>query len=270
MARKVLLTGAGGRIGTAFRAFVGDRYDLRLVDRDASKIGNAAGYETIEANTADLQVCQELCKGMDTIVHLAADPSPRAGFYESLLDNNFKSTYNIFQAAKDQGCRRVIFASSIQVIEGYPLDTQARPESPVRPMNMYAVSKAYGEATAHYFAYAEGLSSIAIRVGGYEGNRDIKRGEADGRTLSAWVSKRDLSHLIERCIEVEHLQFAIVQAVSDNRFKRMDITSTRELVGYAPVDDSFAEFGPAITDRDRWYEEFGRGARHTIPAGGSA
>src|SRR5690606_38905751 len=127
-------------------------------------------HEALEANTADLAVCRELCQGIDTVVHLAADPSPRADFYESLLDNNFKSTYNIFRAAKDAGCRRVIIASSIQVIEGYPLDVQAKPESPVRPMNMYAVSKAYGEATAHYFAYAEGLSSIAIRVGAYEGN----------------------------------------------------------------------------------------------------
>ena len=236
----------------------GDRYDLRLVDRDLARISDPGKHEALEANTADLAVCRELCQGIDTVVHLAADPSPRADFYESLLDNNFKSTYNIFRAAKDAGCRRVIIASSIQVIEGYPLDVQAKPESPVRPMNMYAVSKAYGEATAHYFAYAEGLSSIAIRVGAYEGNRPDWQG-ADGRTLSAFVSRRDLSHLIDRCIETENVQFAIVHGISDNRFKRMDITSTRELVGYAPQDNAFDLFGPAIQDGERWFEEFGRG-----------
>lgn len=260
MPRKVLLTGAGGRIGSAFRDIVGDRYDLRLADRDLTRIGDHGRHEAREANVADLEVCRELCEGIDTVVHLAADPSPRAGFYESLLDNNIKAVYNIFQAAKDAGCRRVVYASSIQVINGYPLDVQAKPDSPIKPLNMYAVGKAFGEATAHYFAYAQGLSSIAIRVGAYEGNRPDWEG-SDGRSLSAFVSKRDLCHLIERCIEVEDVQFAIVQAVSDNRFKRMDITSTREVVGYAPLDDSFVLFGPEIHDTDLWNQEYDRGQR---------
>ena len=257
MARKVLLTGAGGRIGTAFRAFVGDRYDLRLVDRDASKIAEAGDYAVIEADLSDLATCQEVCAGMDAVVHLAADANASAGFYESLLDNNIKACYNIFRAAKDQGCQRVVYASSIQVIEGYPLDTQARPESPIKPMNMYAAAKAFGEATAHYFAYAEGLSCIAVRVGAYEGNRVVEK--PDGRTLSAFVSKRDLSHLLQQCVDVANLQFAIVHGVSDNRFKRMDITSTRAQVGYRPLDDSFKKFEMDITDTPRWMKEFDRG-----------
>ena len=257
MARKVLLTGAGGRIGTHFRAFVGDRYDLRLVDRDASKVENAGNYEVIEADLADLAVCQQVCAGVDTVVHLAADPNARADFYESLLDNNVKACYNIFRAAKDQGCRRVIWASSIQVIEGYPLDVQAHPESPIKPMNMYAAAKAFGEAMAHTFAHAEGLSCICVRVGAYEGNRALEK--PDGRTLSAFVSRRDLSHLLMQCVEVEDLQFAIVHGVSDNRFKRMDITSTRALVGYQPVYYSFQKFEMGITDTERWLKEFNRG-----------
>lgn len=260
MARKVLLTGAGGRIGTAFREFVADRYDLTLVDRDASKMGDPGNYPLVEADVADLAICQELCVGIDTVVHLAADASPRAGFYESFLDNNVKAVYNMFRAAKDQGCRRVIYASSIQVIEGYPLDVQAKVDDPIKPMNMYAVCKAFGEATAHYFAYAEGLSSIAVRVGAYEGNRARDQWvSVDGRTLSAFVSKRDLCHLLVQCIEVEDLPFAIVQAVSDNRFKRMDITGTRQAVGYRPQDDAFRLFGVGIHDGPRWLEEQGRG-----------
>jgi NAD+ dependent glucose-6-phosphate dehydrogenase len=254
MGRKVLLTGAGGRIGTAFRQFVQDRYALRLVDRDASKIQNATEHEVIEGNTADLALCQALCEDIDTVIHLAADPSPRADFYESLLDNNIKSVYNIFRAAKDQGCRRVVFASSIQVIEGYPLDVQPLPESPAKPMNMYAVGKLFGEATAHYFAYAEGLSSIAIRIGAFEHNRQIEN--PDGRTLSAFVSARDLSHLIVQSIEApDDLMYAVLHGVSDNRFKRMDISSTRRLVGYTPEDDAFVRFGVGIPDNERWFEE---------------
>ena len=262
MVRKILLTGAGGRIGTTFRAFVGDRYDLRLVDRDSSKIGEAGNFPVIEADLSDLDTCQQVCAGIDTVVHLAGDPSPSADFYGSLLDNNIKSVYNIFRAAKDQGCRRVIFASTIQVIEGYPLDVQAHPEMPMKPMNMYAVSKAFGEATAHYFAHAEGLSSIAVRIGGFEGNAgNTPPNKPSARNQSAFVSKRDLSHLFVQCIEVEDLQFAIVQAVSDNRFKRMDITSTRAQVNYQPQDDAFEKFGIGLQDTDRWRLEFNRGER---------
>jgi nucleoside-diphosphate-sugar epimerase len=256
MARKVLLTGAGGRIGTHFRQFAGDRYQWRLVDRDASKVVDAGDAEVIEADLADLAMAQAVCAGVDTVVHLAADPNARADFYESLLDNNVKACYNIFRAAKDQGCQRVIWASSIQVIEGYPLDVQARPESPIKPMNMYAAAKAYGEAMAHAFAYAEGLSCICVRVGAYEGNRVLEK--PDGRTLSAFVSRRDLSHLLERCVEAKDVQYAIVHGVSDNRFKRMDITSTRAVVGYTPVDDAFQKFDIGITDTERWLREFDR------------
>jgi nucleoside-diphosphate-sugar epimerase len=260
MARNVLLTGAGGRIGTAFRAFVGNRYELRLVDRDGSKVEDAGHYPVIEADLSDLAACQEICAGMETVVHLAADANAGADFYGSLLDNNIKACYNIFRAAKDQGCRRVIWASSIQVIEGYPLDVQAHPESPIKPMNMYAAAKAFGEATAHYFAHAEGLSCICVRVGAYEGNRVFDRAaKPDGRTLSAFVSKRDLSHLLTQCVEVENLKFAILHGVSDNRYKRMDITSTRALVGYRPEDDSFKKFEMGVPDNERWLREFERG-----------
>lgn len=253
MKRKVLLTGAAGRIGTAFHQYAGDRYHLRLADRDLEKLGNPGAHEVMELDIADLEACQKACQGMDTVVHLAADPSGRAGFYGSLLDNNIKGTYNVFQAAKDQGCKRVIFASSVQTIEGYPLDVQAHPDSPTKPLNMYAVSKCFGESVAHYFAAAEGLSSIAIRIGSFEGNSAQFRLTA--RNLSTFVSKRDLSHLIVCCIEASDVQFAIVHGVSNNRFKRMDLASTKAIVGYAPHDDSFQRFGIGLNYRERWYKE---------------
>lgn len=255
---KVLLTGAAGRIGRAFRQYEGHRYDLVLAERNVNAIDDSAGHPVLAFNVADLEACQTACRGIDTVVHLAADPSPQADFYESLLDNNIKGAYNIFRAAKDQGCRRVIFASSIQAIEGYPLDYQPRTSDPVRPLNMYGAAKAFGEAMAHCFAYSENLSCIAIRIGAFGGNRHIEK--PDGRTLSAYVSQRDMSHLIACCIDVADVQFAIVQAVSDNRFKRMDITASREIVGYAPRDDAFQLFDVGISERERWYRE-GEGRR---------
>lgn len=258
--KKILLTGAAGRIGTSFREYAGERYSMRLVDRSLEKLGDPGEHETFEANLADLATCQELCRGMDTVVHLAADPSPRSDFYESLLDNNIKSTYNIFRAAKDQGCQRVVFASSVHAIGAYPLDTQVHTHMPVRPNDMYGVTKIFGEATGSYFADMEGLSNISIRIGAYGGNRS-DWSNVNARTLSTFVSQRDLNHLIERCIEAPDIHFGIVQAVSDNRFKRMNISTTRELVGYQPQDDAFQLFGTGIEYIDRWYEEWDRSER---------
>jgi nucleoside-diphosphate-sugar epimerase len=252
--RKVLLTGAGGRIGSSFRQLAGEQYDFRLAERSLALIGDPGRHETIAFDVADLEACRQACRGIDTVVHLAGDPLAQADFYDSLLDNNIKGVYNIFRAAKEQGCRRVVFASSVQVIAGYPLDVQAHPESPVKPLNMYAVSKCFGEAVAHYFAAAEGLSSIAIRIGAFEGN-NAHTSTPNARNLSAFISKRDLSHLITCCIETPHVQFAIVHGVSDNRFKLLDISSTREIVGYTPQDDSFQLFNIGLSYTERWYRE---------------
>jgi nucleoside-diphosphate-sugar epimerase len=172
--KRILLTGAAGGIGTAFFRSEASSYLFRLADREMTSIVSAIsqGHEVCALDVADLEACQQACRDIDTVIHLAADANPAADFSHSLLQNNIKGTYNIFRAAKDQGCQRVIFASSAQVLAGYPQDVQAHPESPLRPMNMYGVSKCFGEAVAAYFAHAEGLSSIVIRIGAYDVNGD--------------------------------------------------------------------------------------------------
>jgi len=240
---KILVTGAAGRIGSAFRHHVADRYALRLADRahvPLDAVGRSSD-ETMVLDVADLDGCQAACTGIDTVLHLAADAAPAADFYGSLLENNIKGTYNIFRAAKDQGCRRVVFASSVQVVLSYPPDVQVPAETPARPGNMYGVSKCFGEAVASYFADAEGLSSVAVRIG-YFAEPDMLQGAELGE-LRAFVSPRDLCDLLVHCIEVPDVRFAIVHGISDNRFQRLDITATRELLGYQPQDDAFALAG---------------------------
>jgi NAD+ dependent glucose-6-phosphate dehydrogenase len=238
---KVLLTGAAGRIGTAFREYNGSRYRLRLADRDVAPLGDGGGHEVVALEAADLDSCQAACNGIDTVIHLAADPSPRADFYGSLLENNIKGAFNIFRAAKDQGCRRVIFASTIRVFENHPDDPPIPPNAGLRPTDLYATTKCFGEALAYYFAHAEGLSSIVVRIGGFEGNWVTQ--SPPRHALVRFVSRRDMSQLLARCVDAPGIQFAIVHGVSDNRHKRLDIASTRELLGYDPQDDGFELFG---------------------------
>jgi uronate dehydrogenase len=159
--RRVLLTGAAGGIGRAFFRSARDRYWFRLADHvsiaaKTAQEGDEGGYEAMQLDLAELAACEHACEQIDTVVHLAADANPAAQFYESLLDNNIKATYNIFRAAKNQGCRRVIFASSAWVVGGYAADVQLTPDAPLRPVNLYGVSKCFGEAVAANFSQAEG------------------------------------------------------------------------------------------------------------------
>jgi nucleoside-diphosphate-sugar epimerase len=236
--RSVLLTGAAGRIGSSFRSLYGDRYRFRLVDR--REIAEPAGHETRVGDLGRPEFAREACAGIDTVVHLAADPDPQAGFYETLLEMNIQTTYNLFAAAQEAGCRRVIFASSNHAVNGYPLDVQVHPDDPVRPGDLYGVTKCFGEALARYFADRHGLRAIALRIGAFLPPETAAQSD-DPRTLSLFISPRDLGQLIQKSIEApDDLTFAIFHGVSDNQFKRLDIANARERIGYEPEDNAFA------------------------------
>lgn len=234
--RKLLVTGAAGNIGSYFAEHSHQRYDLRLMIREGDDRSSIERFgDVVVAELSDLDRLKELCRDIDTILHLAADPSPSAT-WDSVIQNNITGTYNVFVAAKAAGCRRVIYASSIHAISGYPADRQVQADDPVNPGDLYGVSKCFGEALARYMAEQEGVEAIAIRIGAFQ-PEGAAEAEDSIKMLDAWVSERDLNHLIQCCIDDERLKFAIVHGLSDNRFKRMDLSETRELVGYEPQDD---------------------------------
>ena len=231
--KRILVTGAAGRIGSAFRALAPSRLSLRLADRDTASLPH--GADVMVVDVANLDECRRACVGIDTVLHLAADPGPVSDFYRSLLDANIKGAFNIFRAAADAGCRRVVFASSAQTIEGYPEDRQVTVKDPVRPANLYGVTKVFGEALGSYFATQEGLSVIAVRIANFASFTAGERHSA--RDVSAFLSHRDCVQLLVKAIEAENVHFAIVNGVSNNRYKRLALEESRELLGYAPEDD---------------------------------
>lgn len=246
MSRNLLITGAAGRIGSALVKYLdaleGEPYVLHLADLEISD------ERGLTLDVTDLAACRKACKGIDTVIHLAAIPSTDAPF-EQLLPVNISGTYNVFRAASDARARRVIFASSVQAVEGYPLDVQVHSNMPVRPKNLYGVSKAFGEALAACFAYQEGLQAVAVRIGAFTYPDNQKKMGA--RNLSAWVSPRDLCALLLRCIESDlgEEPFAIAHGVSDNRFKRLDLSDTRARLEYVPEDDAFSVWNVGLNDR---------------------
>lgn len=247
--RSVLVTGASGNIGSYFAAHAHRRYQLRLMvrpDESPEKVEPIRRFgEVVQAELHDLEAMKRACEHVDTVLHLAADPSPSA-VWSSLLSNNIVGAYNTMVAAKAMGCRRVVYASSIHAVSGYPADVQVKTTDPVNPGDLYGVSKCFGEALCRYMAEQEGLSCIAVRIGAFQPESAAESEDAISM-LDAWVSQRDLQQLLERCIDVGELRFAIFQGLSDNRFKRLDISDARELLGYRPMDDLTA-VNPKLRD----------------------
>jgi NAD(P)-dependent dehydrogenase (short-subunit alcohol dehydrogenase family) len=235
--RRVLVTGAAGNIGAYFAEHSHQNYDLRLMVHKLDQRADALRQfgEVVTGELNDLTKLKELCRDIDTVVHLAGDPDPGAA-WASLLESNIIGTYNLLVAAKAAGCRRVIYASSIHAVSGYPADVQVKTSEPVNPGDLYGVTKCFGEALGRYMAEQEGLSVIALRIGAFQ-PIEAARDEGSIWMLDAFVSQRDLNQLIQRCIDVESISFAILHGLSDNRFKRLDISDARALVGYQPQDD---------------------------------
>ena len=245
--RKLLVTGGVGRIGSHFIKQHAQDYTIRMVDVrpwDEAAQGPFPGAEQSVEDLSDLATCRRLMAGMDAVLHLAADPRPDAAF-ESLLPNNFITTYTIFQAAHDAGLKRVVFASSIHAIDGYPEDVLVFPDMLTWPKNMYGVSKIYGENVGKYFALTEGLPTICLRIGPYLPPDPAR--ELSVRDQKAYTNPDDLNQLITKCL-ASTIPYAIVHATSRNRRMRMDITATMRDFDYQPQWDGFEIFHPKATE----------------------
>jgi NAD(P)-dependent dehydrogenase (short-subunit alcohol dehydrogenase family) len=246
--RSVLVTGAAGNIGSYFAEHSHETYTLRLMIQDpADRVKIEKFGAVVTGDLDDLERLKEFCRDIDTVVHLAADPGP-SSTWDSLLPNNIVGTYNMMVAAKAAGCRRVIYASSIHAVSGYPPDVQVKTSEPVNPGDLYGVTKCFGEALGRYMAEQEGLSVIALRIGSFQSRESALRESGVG-ILDAWVSRRDLTQLIQRSIDAEEIRWAVFHGLSNNRFKRLDISDARTLVGYDPQDD-LTEEHPRVADLD--------------------
>lgn len=234
---RVAVTGAAGRIGSFFVAHSGDRYELTLIDHPKvtmpPEVARAGRMKP--ADLADLEGLKKAFGDADVVLHLAAVPSPTAT-WDDLHRNNIVGTYNAMVAAKAAGCGKIVFASSIHAVSGYPQGFQVHPEDAVNPGDLYGVTKCFGEAMGRYMSEQHDMSVIVVRITGFKPLE--KALEQDSyRIMNAFVSRRDLAHLFDCAIDDVRLRFAVVHGESMNRFNRLNIALTRELLGYRPQDD---------------------------------
>ena len=159
----VLVTGGSGRLGRMFLRHTGDRYTLCLTYN--SHPFEAPGHEVIQLDVKDLNSVLRAMQGVEAVVHFAADSAGR-GPWESMLPNNIVGTYHVFEAARQAGVSRVIYASSnhaagYAVKEGFPVG----PDAPVRPDSRYGVTKCFAEALGRFYHDRYGMQVICLRIG---------------------------------------------------------------------------------------------------------
>ena len=248
MKRRVLITGASGLIGGILRDALAEEYDLRGVD-----IREIPGFDSLTADMTDLDAIQPAFDGVDTVIDLAAIPQQDTP-WDDIHANNIPSTYNTLEASRLAGVRRVIFASSNHATGMYEgddpystivagqyegLDPAAIPYvntgMAIRPDGPYGIAKAFGEAAGRHYSDRYGLSVICLRIGtlNREGRPLIPR------HFSTLLTHRDLTHLVERCIEApDDFRFGIFYGVSNNKWRFWDIADSAEKIGYRPRDDA--------------------------------
>ncbi|WP_328909493.1 NAD(P)-dependent oxidoreductase [Streptomyces sp. NBC_00234] len=228
--RTVLLTGAAGGLGTLMRALLpAYGYELRLLD-----IAPVEGEpDAIVADLGDKDALREAVRGVDAIIHLAGI-SLEASF-DKILRANIEGTYNLYEAAREEGVRRMVFASSNHAIGYTPRPLPGDPLIPVgvtrRPDTFYGLSKSFGEDLAQLYWDRHGMETVSVRIG------SCFPEPTSVRMLSVWMSPADAARLFHAALTAEDVGHTVVYGSSDNTRLWWDLSSARSL-GYEPQDDS--------------------------------
>ena len=227
---RILMTGAAGRIAAALRSRLARKgRTFRLLD--VLPVSNLVDHEeAIEASVTDMAAMQEACRDVDVVIHLGGQVGE--GSWEHIAEVNINGTYNVFEAARREGVKRVVFASSNHAVGFYPRSAAPAGEYLFpRPDTYYGMSKVAGEALGSLYHDRYGIDVICIRILTF-----IDR-PADLRTLSTWLSHDDAGRLFEACLSFPSPGFRVIWGVSKNTRGWFSLEGARSL-GYEPHDDA--------------------------------
>jgi uronate dehydrogenase len=244
--RNVLITGAGGTLGTVLRSGLHDSYRISGLDR-------RRGEEWQRQDVRNLSSVRNAFAGVDAVVDLAVKAN-LASPWKDVQRYNVPATLTVLEAAHQAGVRRVVFASSNHVVGLYErdhpyaaivagnydgLDPAAIPKItsgyPVRPDSPYAIGKLIGEAAGRYYSDLHTLSVFCLRIGTVRPD-DVP---SSPRAYATLLTHADLTRLVDCCLRApEDRLFGIYYGVSANTWRFWDTAEAAQAIGYEPRDNA--------------------------------
>lgn len=236
MLKKLVLTGAAGRLGSYLReplSRLADEFvSTDIVDDIGTRLANEA---YIKADLASLDDMMGVLKGADMVVHFGAigDEAP----FDAILEANIKGAYNVWEAAYQNGVRRVVYASSIHAVGMHPKTDFIGTDAAHRPDSFYGLAKCFAEDLGSLYWDKRGVESVCMRI--------LSAAQVNNpRALGSWLSYDDLIHLVERAIDTPVTGHTIIYGVSDNDRAPVD-NHRAHFLGYRPKDNA-EEFAAAV------------------------
>jgi uronate dehydrogenase len=228
-ASRLLLTGAAGGLGKVLRERL-RRHASVLRVSDVAALGAAqVGEEAVVCDLADAQAVDALVAGCEAIVHLGGVSVE--GPFGPILQANIVGVYNLYEAARKHGVRRVVFASSNHVTGFYRQDEVIDARMPMRPDGYYGISKAFGENMAQFYFDRYGIETVSLRIGSSFPE------PKDRRMLATWMSYDDLERLVVASLNAPVVGHSVIYGISDNTTTWWDNTPAQH-IGYRPQDSS--------------------------------
>ncbi|HYW57339.1 MAG TPA: NAD(P)-dependent oxidoreductase [Polaromonas sp.] len=226
---RLLLTGAAGGLGKALRGRLkANCTTLRL--SDWTDFGTATdGEEIVLCDLADPVAVHAMVEGVDAIVHLGGVSVE--GPFGPILQANILGVYNLYEAARKHGVKRVVFASSNHVTGFYRQSETINADVPARPDSLYGLSKAFGEDLSRFYFDRYGIETVCVRIGSSFPE------PRDRRMLATWLSYDDLHRLITACLTSPVVGHSIIFGMSDNAVTWWD-NSRAQHIGFKPQDSS--------------------------------
>ena len=236
----LVITGAAGRLGAYLRSSLAEvATSALLLDIVAPPQAEAGEpVEIHQGSVTDPDLLDAVCAGADAIVHLGgfAGDAP----WPDLFEVNVGGTFQVLEAARRHGLKRVVVASSnhavgFHVRGSQPLADDVAP----RPDSLYGASKAAGEALCQFYSVKYSMDVVCLRIGSCFDTPENRR------MLSTWLSPADFVRLIRASLTTSRPGFQLVWGVSANT-RRWWSTTGGDAIGFRPEDDaeSFAVLYP--------------------------
>lgn len=236
----LLLTGAAGTLGLALAPSL-PALCRRLVLSDLP--GPLAGVQAPDGarkracDLADGAAVHALLEGVDAVVHLGGVSVEKP--FDVVAPANLHGVFHLYEAARRQGTKRIVFASSNHVTGCYAQTDRITPADPPRPDGYYGLSKLFGEGMASLYWDRWGIETVALRIGSGLPQPPDRRG------LSTWLSLPDLARLVASALTAPDVGFTVAYGISANTRRWYDTQAAWDRIGYSPQDDSEA-FAPQV------------------------